>query len=83
MKYEGVCRARQENISYLTGDILEPEIKELCGVSTTMPMSCEKYVDEKYSFVDVFVPQTRQFYSFQIEDFNKYFTMLTGWTPEK
>ncbi len=56
MKYTGICVARQETIEYTTGDVGDPVVKNLRGISTTLPMPCEKFIWENEMLFDVFMP---------------------------
>lgn len=81
-KYTGVCAARQDTVTYTTGDIMSPVTKELRGVSTTLMLPCEKYISDEYVFVDVFMPQINEWVSFTSDEFDRYFLVVSGWTPE-
>lgn len=73
----GVCIARQETIRYITGDILEPVVHEIHGVSTTLPMSFDRFDGDDYSFVDVFMPQVGfSWVGFSIDEFDEYFIVV-------
>lgn len=81
-KYSGICIARQETIIY---PILTREcVKELYGVSTTIPMVCEKYIYDGETIVDVFMPQAgMSWISFSGEDFERQFIVVQGWQSEQ
>ena len=84
MKYTGICIARQDTVRYIEGDILEPVEIELHGISTTLPMPCEKHSWEGGDeFVDVFMPQAgNTWVIFTLDDFDRQFLVVQGWTPE-
>lgn len=84
MKYTGICIARQETITYTTGDMLDPVTKELRGVSTTLPMPCEKYIFDGKAFVDVFIPAAgMSWVGFSGEEFDRQFLVVNGWLPDE
>lgn len=82
-KYTSICIARQKTVSYTTGDIFDPVVKELRGISTTLPMPCEKYICDGEILVDVFMPQAeKRWIGFSGEEFDRQFLVLQGWLPE-
>ena len=82
-KYTGICLARQATVKHTTGDMLEPEEKELHGISTTLPMPCEKFICDGEVFVDVFMPQAgNTWIGFSGMEFDRQFLVVQGWLPE-
>lgn len=82
MTYTGICIARASTVRYTTGDILCREMVELTGISTTLPMPVEKFIDGKTVIVDVFMPQAgNSWISFTGEEFDEYFIVVSGWQP--
>jgi len=82
-KYTGICIARHGTIKYTTGDMLEPVEKELRGISTTLPMPCEKFIYDGEEFVDVFMPQAgNTWIGFSGAEFDNQFLVVQGWLPE-
>jgi len=83
VKYAGICVARYDTVKHTTGDMLDPITTEISGVSKTLPRPCEKYIDDRYSFCDVFMPEAgNTWVSFTSEEFDQYFIVVNGWTPE-
>ena len=83
MKYTGICVARQETIEYTTGDVGDPVVKNLHGISTTLPMPCEKFIWENEMSFDVFMPQAgNTWVSFSYDEFDRQFIVVQGWTQE-
>lgn len=81
-KYSGICIAKQENIRYTT--LIGECVKELHGISTTLPMVCEKYIYDGETIVDVFMPQAgNSWISFSGEDFERQFIVVQDWQSEQ
>lgn len=81
-KYSGICIARQETIRYAT--LIGECFKELHGISTTLPMACEKYIFDGETVIDVFMPQAgMSWISFSGEDFESQFIVVQGWQLEQ
>jgi hypothetical protein len=81
-KYSGICIARQETVRYTT--LIGEHVKEIHGVSTTMPMVCEKDVYDRETIVGVFMPQAEnRWIFFSGEDFEAQFLIVQGWQLEQ
>ena len=82
MKFAGICCARQPKVFYHTGDAGDPIRKELDGVSTTMPLPCERFEFDGEVSVDVYIPVAGTFISFSDREFEEQFLLVNGWERE-